>query len=85
VTKLASTAEVDRAIAVAVGKSDIKLRTLVVEKFGEVVGRLNALDPEKVFAKVRDKAAERFRFASERDPEDDIPELPNFLPARAIN
>ena len=55
----------------------------VAERFGELMGRLAAIDP----ALARAKASEPFKFAKERERDDDaIMELPNPLaPRRAIN
>jgi hypothetical protein len=47
----------------------------IAESFGELRGLIAAIDPAR--------AKGEFKFASERD--DEITELPNPLPARAIN
>ena len=68
---------VEKTVEARVKRSEAEMCGKIRERFGELLGRLKALDPTLARAKAE------FRFASERD--DEITELPNPLPARAIN
>jgi hypothetical protein len=70
-------------IKAAIAKSDAALRGLIAEKFGELIGRIAAIDP----AQVQTARREPFKFAGEKTGENgDAVELPNPLPPRrAIN
>ena len=66
-------------------KSHIELRALIAERFGELLGQINAIMPD---ARSRAAKGESFEFANERQERDDdaITELPNPLARRrAIN
>ena len=72
---------VDTAIEARVKRSEAEMCGKIAEKFGELLGRLEALDPTLTRAKGE------FKFANERERDDnEITELPNpLLPRRAIN
>ena len=72
---------VDTAIEARVKRSEAEMCGKIAEKFGELLGRLEALDPTLTRAKGE------FKFANERERDDNaITELPNPLPPRcAIN
>jgi CHASE3 domain sensor protein len=68
-----------KTIEARVLHSEAGMCARISERFGELRGQISAIDP------TRAKNDEPFKFANERARDDDIPELPNFLPARAIN
>jgi hypothetical protein len=71
-------------IKAVVEKSNAALRGMISERFGELLGRIAAIDP----AQARAAKGESFKFASEKtgDNGGDVVELPNPLPSRgAIN
>ena len=72
---------VDTAIEARVKRSEAEMCGKMSERFGELLGRLKALDPTLARAKGE------FQFANERERDDNaITELPNPLPPRrAIN
>ena len=72
---------VHKAIEARVTRSEADICIKISERFGELRGWISAIDP----AQVRAKSGQPFKFANERDRDDEVPELPNFLPARAIN
>jgi len=72
---------VGKQIEARILRSQAEMACRIAETFGELRGRIAAIDPTHG----RAKSAEPFKFANERDRDDEVPELPNFLPARAIN
>jgi hypothetical protein len=66
---------VEKMIEGRVLKSEAEMCGKIAEKFGELLGRISAVDP----AQARAAKGEAFRFASEKG------DLPNPLPRRAIN
>jgi seryl-tRNA synthetase len=61
--------------------SEAETGAKIAEHFGELMGRLSAIDPTQARAK-----GEPFKFANEREREDEVTELPNPLrPRRTIN
>jgi hypothetical protein len=68
---------VEKTIEARVTRSEAEMCGKIAEKFGELLGRLKALDPTVARAKGE------FKFANECEPDGDaITELPNPLPPR---
>lgn|SRR5262249_3573151 len=72
---------INKTIEARVRLSEAEMCEKIATRFGELVGRLSAIDPTQARAK-----GEPFKFANERERDDDAVELPNPLPPRrAIN
>jgi hypothetical protein len=73
----------ENTVEARVKRSEAEMCGKISERFGELMGRLAAIDP----ALARAKASEPFKFASEKTGDNsDAVELPNPLPPRrAIN
>jgi hypothetical protein len=70
---------VNKAIEARVTRSEAVTLTKISERFGELLGRISAIDPAQARAA---KSGEPFKFVNERQRDDEITELPNPLPSR---
>jgi hypothetical protein len=75
---------VNKAIEARVTRSEVEMGCKISESFGELMGRLTAIDP----AQARAAKGEAFRFASKKgigESDCEPVELPNPLPSRRVD
>jgi hypothetical protein len=68
---------VEKTIETQVKRSEAEMCGKIAEKFGELLGRISAIDPSQA----RSEKGDAFRFASEKDAgesNDEPVELPNW-------
>jgi hypothetical protein len=81
-TIVADLDEVPSWIEAGVKRSEAEMCGKIAEKFGELLGRIAAIDPAQARAAAKGEA---FRFASEKADNGEAVELPNPLGRRELN